>query len=384
MPTHQEMSVKVHQQRKPYLASTLEHIPTYSLYRACNAITTPSHCTWKDRPPNKGRWSTNKKSSAASSDAAFHGKYHHRFVHARPTSYSCGESLQIQEHLIKACPAYERHKDVLYDISPDIYLSDILGTGVSSKPRLPGKLSGIHEKRPQPSCHKLIKGRNLGDLTVSGDPEDNKSSMSAGSDAVQVVRDYAGANKETIKIKEIALSIVEATKDKKKLSEIGLFSCAIVAHVINRSHATLAGQEIEMLLRNIKDLMKKCVQRKSILGKIFFWKGKTVQECCQECGSYLARCYQILLLQDNQVLTRQINERLEQTSPMESITPSAFLGPLNEPSGVDAEVVDTAGGTRPRDVDFRDNSIRNVTSNVTDSSLTVLGNGNNITIHVHP
>jgi len=28
--------------------------------------------------------------------------------------------------------------------------------------------------------------------------------------------------------------------------------------------------------------------------------------------------------------------------------------------------------------------IRNVTSNVTDSSLTVLGNGNNITIHVHP
>jgi len=87
---------------------------------------------------------------------------------------------------------------------------------------------------------------------------------------------------------------------------------------------------------------------------------------------------------------------------MESITPSAFLGPLNEPSGVDAEgegsmvnpqaadnsdrrqVVDTAGRTRPRDVDLRDNSIRNVTSNVTDSSLTVLGNGNNITIHVHP
>ena len=36
--------------------------------------------------------------------------------------------------------------------------------------------------------------------------------MSAGSDAVQVVRDYAGANNEIIKIKEIALSIVDATK----------------------------------------------------------------------------------------------------------------------------------------------------------------------------
>jgi len=43
-------------------------------------------------------------------------------------------------------------------------------------------------------------------------PSSNKLSMSAGSDAVQVVRDYAGANNEIIKIKEIALSIVEDTK----------------------------------------------------------------------------------------------------------------------------------------------------------------------------
>jgi len=58
---------------------------------------------------------------------------------------------------------------------------------------------------------------------------------------------------------------------------------------------------------------------------------------------------------------------------MESITPSIFLGPLNEPLGIDAEsegsmvnpqagddsdhrqVVDTAGRTRPRDVDLKDN-----------------------------
>jgi len=43
-------------------------------------------------------------------------------------------------------------------------------------------------------------------------PPTNKSSMSAGSDAVQVVRDYAGANNEIIKMKEIALSIVEAAR----------------------------------------------------------------------------------------------------------------------------------------------------------------------------
>ena len=36
--------------------------------------------------------------------------------------------------------------------------------------------------------------------------------MSAGPNAVQVVRDYAGANNEIIKIKEIALSIVETTE----------------------------------------------------------------------------------------------------------------------------------------------------------------------------
>ena len=40
----------------------------------------------------------------------------------------------------------------------------------------------------------------------------NKSSMSAEPNAVQAVRDYAGANNEIIKMKEIVLSIVEATK----------------------------------------------------------------------------------------------------------------------------------------------------------------------------
>ena len=36
--------------------------------------------------------------------------------------------------------------------------------------------------------------------------------MSAEPNAVQVVRDYAGVNNEIIKIKEIALSIVEAAR----------------------------------------------------------------------------------------------------------------------------------------------------------------------------
>ena len=53
-------------------------------------------------------------------------------------------------------------------ISPNIYFSDILGTGVFS--RLPGKVLGIYEK--QPLCHKLIKNRTLSDFTVTGNPEE--------------------------------------------------------------------------------------------------------------------------------------------------------------------------------------------------------------------
>ncbi|KAL9709143.1 hypothetical protein Ac2012v2_007496 [Leucoagaricus gongylophorus] len=73
--------------------------------------------------------------------------------------------------------------------------------------------------------------------------------MSAEPNTVQVVRDYAGANHEIIKIKEIALSIVEATKDKGELSDIGLITCDIVARIINGPYATPACREIEMHLR---------------------------------------------------------------------------------------------------------------------------------------
>ncbi|KAL9709145.1 hypothetical protein Ac2012v2_007498 [Leucoagaricus gongylophorus] len=217
--------------------------------------------------------------------------------------------------------------------------------------------------------------------------------MSAERDIVQVVRDYPGVNDEIIRMRETVLYIAEATKDRKELFEFGLFSCEIVAHVINRSHATHAGREIEMHLRHVKDLVKKCVQRKGILYKVVFWKGKTVQECCQECRSCLARCRYILWLQDNQVLTRQIREiyeRLGQTSPMESITPSGFLGPLNEPSGVAAEsegiIVNTVGRPREARLRGRGDNIRNVISNVTeDNSLNASGIGNtfNITYNMH-
>ncbi|KAL9709144.1 hypothetical protein Ac2012v2_007497 [Leucoagaricus gongylophorus] len=214
-------------------------------------------------------------------------------------------------------------------------------------------------------------------------------------DIVQGVRDCPGANNinETTRMREIALYIAEATKDEKELFDIGLSVCVIVAHVFNRSHATPhASREIEMLLRNVKYIVEKYVQRKGILGKVFFWKGKTVQECCQECRSCLARCYHILLLQDNQVLRRQvreIHEHLEQTSPMESVTPNGLLGLLNGPLGAAIEsersIVNMVG--RPSEARFRgrdDNNIRNVTSNVTDNSLNASGIGNtfNITYNI--
>ena len=75
---------------------------------------------------------------------------------------------------------------------------------------------------------------------------------------------------------------------------------------------------------------------------------------------------------------------------MQSITPSGFLGPLNEPPGVAAEreaiIVNTVG--RPREARFRGrgDNIRNVISNVTeDNSLNASGIGNtfNITYNIH-
>ena len=72
---------------------------------------------------------------------------------------------------------------------------------------------------------------------------------------------------------------------------------------------------------------------------------------------------------------------------MQSITPSVFLGPLNEPLGVAAEsegiIVNTVG--RPCEARLRGrgrgDSIRNVISNVTeDNSLNASGIGNTFNI----
>ena len=150
MPTHQEMSMKVHQQRKSYLTSTSEHIPTYSLYRACNAITTPSHCTWKDQPPNKGRWSI-----ANRLPPSLHPKNHFHYLKDKQEVFGCliqccipwqapSQICSCMAYKLlmwrvpantrtsnKSMPTYERHKNVLYDISPNIYPSDILRTEVS-------------------------------------------------------------------------------------------------------------------------------------------------------------------------------------------------------------------------------------------------------------
>jgi len=75
---------------------------------------------------------------------------------------------------------------------------------------------------------------------------------------------------------------------------------------------------------------------------------------------------------------------------MESVTPNGLLGLLNGPSGAAIEsersIVNMVG--RPSEARFRgrdDNNIRNVTSNVTDSSLNASGIGNtfNITYNIH-
>jgi len=106
----------------------------------------------------------------------FHGKYYHRFILTESTSYPCEESLQIQEHLMRVWPTCERHSKVLHDISPNIYLPDILGARTNMV-----ALAGFLEKSRAfmkngcnpPSCHEItIKDRSLGDLTETGYPEE--------------------------------------------------------------------------------------------------------------------------------------------------------------------------------------------------------------------
>jgi len=77
---------------------------------------------------------------------------------------------------MRVWPACERHRKVLHDISPNIYLPDILGARidmVAPAGFLEKSLAFMKNGRNSPSRHEItIKDRSLGDLTETGCPEE--------------------------------------------------------------------------------------------------------------------------------------------------------------------------------------------------------------------
>ncbi|EJD49164.1 hypothetical protein AURDEDRAFT_38008, partial [Auricularia subglabra TFB-10046 SS5] len=41
---------------------------------------------------------------------------------------SCGAALQTRDHILAECPVYERHRNLLRDVSPSLSIPELLGT----------------------------------------------------------------------------------------------------------------------------------------------------------------------------------------------------------------------------------------------------------------
>ena len=56
------------------------------------------------------------------------GEFYKRFVPSENTDCACGERNQTREHILRTCPLYEAHRNLLRQASRDIALPEILGT----------------------------------------------------------------------------------------------------------------------------------------------------------------------------------------------------------------------------------------------------------------
>lgn len=59
---------------------------------------------------------------------AYIGEYYSKFVPSKNTDCICGEPLQTREHILRECPEYEAHRNILRKFSRDISIPEILGT----------------------------------------------------------------------------------------------------------------------------------------------------------------------------------------------------------------------------------------------------------------
>jgi len=56
------------------------------------------------------------------------GEFYAQIVPDENVDCPCGERFQTREHILRECPRYERHRDILRKVSRDVSLPEILST----------------------------------------------------------------------------------------------------------------------------------------------------------------------------------------------------------------------------------------------------------------
>ncbi|KAJ3849803.1 hypothetical protein EV368DRAFT_18718, partial [Lentinula lateritia] len=59
---------------------------------------------------------------------AFLGEYYAKFVPTEPIQCPCGARTQTRDHIIQTCEIYDDYRDLLWNVSDDLDIGEILGT----------------------------------------------------------------------------------------------------------------------------------------------------------------------------------------------------------------------------------------------------------------
>ncbi|KAJ3865979.1 hypothetical protein EV359DRAFT_27801, partial [Lentinula novae-zelandiae] len=101
---------------------------------------------------------------------AFLGEYYAKFVPTEPIQCPCGARTQTRDHIIQTCEIYDDYRDLLWNVSDDLDIGEILGTeeGIEALAEFIEK-SGAFKKTGQLTPE--ITEPRLDDATVEGGNE---------------------------------------------------------------------------------------------------------------------------------------------------------------------------------------------------------------------
>jgi ribonuclease HI len=85
----------------------------------------------------------------------YSGEYYAKFVPSENINCPCGEPLQTREHILRECPRYTAHRQILRDTSPRLFLPTLLGSkegikATASFLERSGAFTKTGNPRPQP------------------------------------------------------------------------------------------------------------------------------------------------------------------------------------------------------------------------------------------